>query len=149
MIGTSRPPCGSPALVNTCGCVSGSLRTRSPMCASAAGRGLLWTRPLGEAIRDALEAGLTWAQVGQALGVKADTSVGVAAAVQHFTKLDADEVLGHGRRGDEMKRALMSLAGLYLLFAVIGRFVEGMGAVECGCADDCWCKRPVLSTFRR
>jgi hypothetical protein len=33
-----------------------------------------------------------------------------------------------------MKRALMSLAGLYLLFAVIGRFVEAMGAVECGCA---------------
>jgi hypothetical protein len=47
-----------------------------------------------------------------------------------------------------MKRALMSLAGLYLLFAVIGRFVEGMGAVECGCADDCWCKRPGLGTFR-
>ena len=47
-----------------------------------------------------------------------------------------------------MKRALMSLAAVYLLFAVIGRFVEGMGAVECGCADDCWCKRPVLSTFR-
>lgn len=42
----------------------------------------------------------------------------------------------------------MSLAAVYLLFAVIGRFVEGMGAVECGCADDCWCKRPVLSTFR-
>lgn len=47
-----------------------------------------------------------------------------------------------------MKRALMSLAGLYLLFALIGRFVEGMGAVECGCADDCWCKRPLFSTFR-
>lgn len=47
-----------------------------------------------------------------------------------------------------MKRALMFLAGLYLLFAVIGRFVEGMGAVECGCADDCWCRRPELSTFR-
>jgi hypothetical protein len=47
-----------------------------------------------------------------------------------------------------MRRLLMSLAGLYLLFAVIGRFVEGMGAVECGCADDCWCQRPVLSTFR-
>ncbi len=47
-----------------------------------------------------------------------------------------------------MRRALVSLAGVYLLFAVIGRFVEGMGAVECGCADDCWCKRPVLSTFR-
>ncbi len=47
-----------------------------------------------------------------------------------------------------MKRALVSLAGIYLLFAVIGRFVEGMRAVECGCGDDCWCKRPVLSTFR-
>jgi len=38
--------------------------------------------------------------------------------------------------------------GLYLLFAIIGRFVEGMGAVECGCAPNCWCKKPVLSTFR-
>jgi hypothetical protein len=62
--------------------------------------------------------------------------------------LDAVEVLGHRRGGGVMRRALMFLAGLYLLFAVIGRFVEGMGAVECGCADDCWCKRPVLSTFR-
>jgi hypothetical protein len=47
-----------------------------------------------------------------------------------------------------MKRALASVAGAYLLFAVIGRFVEGMGAVECGCAGNCWCKRTVLSTFR-
>ena len=47
-----------------------------------------------------------------------------------------------------MKCALLSLTGLYLLFAVIGRFVEGMGAVECGCADTCWCKRPGFSTFR-
>ena len=23
-----------------------------------------------------------------------------------------------------------------------------MGAKKCGCAQDCWCKRPVLSTFR-
>ena len=46
-----------------------------------------------------------------------------------------------------MKRALMSLAAVYLLFAVIGRFVEGMGAVECGRADNCWCKHPALSTF--
>jgi hypothetical protein len=38
--------------------------------------------------------------------------------------------------------------GLYLLFAVVGRFVEGMGGVRCGCAADCWCQRPVLSTFR-
>ena len=47
-----------------------------------------------------------------------------------------------------MKRPLMSLAGIYLLFAVMGRFVEGMGAVQCDCSGDCWCKRPVLSTFR-
>jgi hypothetical protein len=31
-----------------------------------------------------------------------------------------------------MKRVALSVAGLYVLFAVIGRFVEGMGAVECG-----------------
>jgi hypothetical protein len=34
------------------------------------------------------------------------------------------------------------VAGLYLLFAVIGRFVEGMGAVRCGCATDCWSTAP-------
>jgi hypothetical protein len=47
-----------------------------------------------------------------------------------------------------MKRLLLRLVGVYLLFAVIGRFVEGMGAVECGCSPDCWCKRPGLSLFR-
>lgn len=47
-----------------------------------------------------------------------------------------------------MKRLLLRLAGGYLLFAVIGRFVEGMGAVECGCGPDCWCRRPGLSLFR-
>jgi hypothetical protein len=47
-----------------------------------------------------------------------------------------------------MKRVVWALLGLYLLFAVIGRFVEGMGAVRCGCLDDCWCRRPVLSAFR-
>ena len=40
------------------------------------------------------------------------------------------------------------LLALYLLFAVIGRFVERMGAVRCDCSPDCWCKRPILSTFR-
>jgi len=47
-----------------------------------------------------------------------------------------------------MKRVVGGLLGLYLLFALIGKFVEGMGAVRCGCLDDCWCKRPVLSAFR-
>jgi hypothetical protein len=35
-------------------------------------------KAMGEAIRDALAAGHGWAEVGQALGVEADTSVGVA-----------------------------------------------------------------------
>jgi hypothetical protein len=47
-----------------------------------------------------------------------------------------------------MKRMLVRAVSVYLLLAVVGRFVEGMGAVQCGCADECWCKRPVLSTFR-
>lgn len=47
-----------------------------------------------------------------------------------------------------LRRALFALLRIYLLFAVIGRFVEGMGAVECGCPSDCWCERPGLSLFR-
>ncbi len=47
-----------------------------------------------------------------------------------------------------MKRFAITGVGLYLLFAVIGRFVEAMGAVECGCSEKCWCKKPVLNTFR-
>lgn len=48
----------------------------------------------------------------------------------------------------EMARLLRWAAALYVLFAVVGRLVEGMGGVRCGCAPNCWCKRPVLSTFR-
>lgn len=47
-----------------------------------------------------------------------------------------------------VRRMVAGLLGLYLLFAVIGRFVEQMGAVYCGCGADCWCHRRVLSTFR-
>ena len=47
-----------------------------------------------------------------------------------------------------MKRVVVPALSLYLLFAVIGRFVEEMGAAECGCRPDCWWKRPGLSTFR-
>ena len=47
-----------------------------------------------------------------------------------------------------MKRLVAGAASTYLLFAVIGRFIEGMGAAKCGCRPDCWCKKPVLSTFR-
>lgn len=45
-------------------------------------------------------------------------------------------------------RIALRILGLYLLFAVIGRFVEGMGAATCGCSPDCWCQRPGLSAFR-
>jgi hypothetical protein len=34
-------------------------------------------KALGEAVRDALAAGRSWAEIGLALGVEADTSVGV------------------------------------------------------------------------
>lgn len=54
----------------------------------------------------------------------------------------------HGVVFGDVRRLLVRAALVYVLFAVIGRFVEGMGAVQCGCAADCWCKRPVLSTFR-
>gem|GEM_PF-1724728 len=47
-----------------------------------------------------------------------------------------------------VKRFVARGFAVFLLFAVIGRFVEEMGAVECGCAPSCWCKRPVLRTFR-
>lgn len=47
-----------------------------------------------------------------------------------------------------MTRFGLRLAAVYLLFAVIGRLVEAMGAVRCDCADSCWCQRPVLSAFR-
>jgi hypothetical protein len=49
---------------------------------------------------------------------------------------------------NRLKRPLVGIASLYLLFGLIGRFVEGMGAVQCECASDCWCKRPALSLFR-
>jgi hypothetical protein len=47
-----------------------------------------------------------------------------------------------------LKRFLVVVGSRYLFFAIMGRFVEGMGAVQCGCAADCWCQRPVLSLFR-
>jgi len=47
-----------------------------------------------------------------------------------------------------MKRLAVRALALYLIFAVIGRILERKGMVRCGCAPDCWCQRPVLSTFR-
>jgi len=47
-----------------------------------------------------------------------------------------------------MKRYLVALASIYLLAAFIGRVAESQGKAVCGCAPDCWCKKPVLSVFR-
>jgi hypothetical protein len=47
-----------------------------------------------------------------------------------------------------MKRIILGAIAVYLLFAVIGRFVEEMGATQCGCKPECWCRKPGLSTFR-
>lgn len=47
-----------------------------------------------------------------------------------------------------MKRVAGWLVASYLGAAVSGLVREQLGMVSCGCADDCWCKRPGLSLFR-
>lgn len=47
-----------------------------------------------------------------------------------------------------VRRACVLAVGLYLSLAVVTRFAEAMGAVRCGCASDCWCRRPLTSAFR-
>lgn len=47
-----------------------------------------------------------------------------------------------------MKRVLGLVAGVYVGGAVVGLVRERMGLISCGCAEDCWCKRPGLSVFR-
>ncbi len=43
---------------------------------------------------------------------------------------------------------LRGLLGAYLLVAVTTHLAEVAGLQRCGCPADCWCKRPVVSTFR-
>ena len=47
-----------------------------------------------------------------------------------------------------VRTVLLRLAGAYVVAAVIGRIGEALGMHRCGCPPDCWCKRPILSTFR-
>jgi hypothetical protein len=46
------------------------------------------------------------------------------------------------------RRLIGGIFGLYVTAALIGRLLEATGRTHCGCAADCWCKKPVLSTFR-
>ena len=47
-----------------------------------------------------------------------------------------------------MKRIILIVLSAYLLIAVANKVAEAAGAMTCGCADDCWCKRPGLNVFR-
>jgi hypothetical protein len=40
------------------------------------------------------------------------------------------------------------LVGWYLLAALGTRITETAGLRMCGCAPECWCNRPLVSTFR-
>ena len=47
-----------------------------------------------------------------------------------------------------MKRVLGLAVGVYVGAGVVGLVRESLGLNSCGCAEDCWCKRPGLSVFR-
>ena len=47
-----------------------------------------------------------------------------------------------------MTRIASVLVGGYVLLAVATKVAEGLGVRKCGCAQDCWCRRPSLSAFR-
>lgn len=47
-----------------------------------------------------------------------------------------------------MRRVVAIVVAGYLLVALGNKLVERMGGIRCGCAEDCWCRRPGLSLFR-
>ena len=47
-----------------------------------------------------------------------------------------------------MRKMLLGGLRLFLLLAVLGHYLEHLGVTQCGCAPECWCKRPGLSFFR-
>jgi hypothetical protein len=47
-----------------------------------------------------------------------------------------------------MRKLLVGGLRLFLLLAVLGHYLEHLGVTHCGCAPECWCKRPGLSFFR-
>ena len=47
-----------------------------------------------------------------------------------------------------MRRLLLTGATLYLATALAARAAEAAGLTRCGCSSQCWCRKPVLKTFR-
>lgn len=47
-----------------------------------------------------------------------------------------------------MRRVVVLVVSGYLLVALANKLIERRGGLRCGCADDCWCRRPGLSFFR-
>jgi hypothetical protein len=45
-------------------------------------------------------------------------------------------------------RAILAFVATVLFVAVVTRIAEAAGMRTCGCAADCWCKRPGLELFR-
>ena len=45
-------------------------------------------------------------------------------------------------------RAVVGIIVVALLAAVATRIAELAGMRTCGCADDCWCRRPGIGLFR-
>jgi hypothetical protein len=58
------------------------------------------------------------------------------------------EPLDRKEQAQMARRLIGGIFGLYVAAALIGRLLEATGRTHCGCAADCWCKKPVLSTFR-
>jgi hypothetical protein len=48
-----------------------------------------------------------------------------------------------------MRRFIFLVLRVYVLAAIATRVAEALGVWrQCGCAPDCWCKKPGLSLFR-
>jgi hypothetical protein len=47
-----------------------------------------------------------------------------------------------------LRRSLFGFVALYATAALVGHARERAGTITCGCAEDCWCKRPGLKAFR-
>ena len=51
-------------------------------------------------------------------------------------------------KGTVVERLVVGALGGYVLLAVGNKVAEAAGAIRCGCAEECWCRRPGASLFR-